>query len=192
MKIEPTPLIEEQEIVAEKDLSDKDIMELLFEDDGTTPKIDTKDLSSLFKGLPKASPEITVIIQNLSVIPSRALGPHWYMAPEQAQFICSAALQVLADQGYKVGKIKSEYILLAAIGAYLIPNLIIQIMEMFIKPKEIDPNIPSQPTATATATPTTHAAQVERQFDEFSQKYGDSLNEDGTDKYSDQRTIKKP
>ncbi len=188
-----TELIEDPLDTRQTTQSKKEVLDLLFEDDGLTPKIDASELSSLFKGLPTPSPELTVIIQNLSVLPARTLGPHWFMAPEQAQFICSAALQLLADQGYKVGKIKSEYIFIAAIGAWLIPNLIITIMDYFVRPKEPTPTPAPIPQAQKIDLVDKHAQHVKEIIDQPRETdLGGALDDDGQDRYADRRTITKP
>lgn len=169
-----------------------EVIDVLFEEDGKTPKIDQKEFLQIFKDLPKPSPQIIAICQNLSYPLTEVLGPHWMMAPEQAEFIAAAAMQVLNEQGVKLGGIPGHWVLVAAIAIYVVPNLLINLYDYLYKPKEAGGGVSPSPPPVSPPTQTPVAAEIEHQFEEFAEVYHESLNPDGSDKYADRRGIKKP
>lgn len=184
--------IDLDEVIAEEEPQKKAIYGELFEEDGRTPKLEPQgqgDLSDLFRNLPKASPHLVAAIQNASIIPARFLGAHWYMSPEEAEWIASALVPLINELG--MSKLMDWRISLAAAGlVYLIPRLV---LTFFAQPKK--EQVPKYQEATpppARSKPITTAEHVEAQNQEFIRKYGGSLDEEGKDKYADARRIRKP
>lgn len=195
--------------IEEFESSEKKVLQSLFEKDGRTPKTEFEEVGSLLANLPKPSPYLVSSVQNLSLIPARIFGAQWIMAPEEAELIAASMIPVLKEIGINVNKLDPKISLAIALGMYALPRLIVmffskkgegsRISKQSEPPGEdahSEPVIPSPSrdfgTPPSPTKPITHAEKTEAQFEEFRELYSSSLDEQGKDLYSSQRSIKKP
>lgn len=189
---------ESAEPVSEFQDSEKKILKDLFQEDGRTPKMEIEGVGSLLAGLPKPSPYLVSSVQNFSLIPARLLGIQWIMADEEAELIAGSLIPVLKELGINVNKLDPKISLAIALGIYALPRVLVMLFGGGAQPdmsstegRPVQRSTEDTGTPPPKNSPITHAEKVEAEFEQFRQYYGDSLDEEGKDKYKNKRGIKK-
>jgi hypothetical protein len=205
-----------EDLKAEFDESDEQgedqkasLFDVLFDKDGKTPKASDEGMKDIFKGLPKPSPVLVSTVQNISTMPARIFGAHWLMSQEEAEMIAGAAIPIFKELGLRIDRISPRILFLGAIGMYIIPRLLQTWLQRRAardgteEPEMVDltgarvgepeTNYENfQRQAQGVASRSNLRKAVDEQVAQFQRDYGDSLDEEGNDKFKDRRSIRKP